>query len=81
MNLLPAFEIGFFNAWIFMIWTILIPIFLNFIIKEKVISKILQTSVPMKYEKSLDIISISAVIFGFLYSIFLPLKSIQYGSI
>jgi len=57
-----------------MIWTIVIPILLNFIIKDKGVSKILRTSVPMKYEKSLNIISMGAVIFGFLYSIFLPLK-------
>jgi protein-S-isoprenylcysteine O-methyltransferase Ste14 len=73
MSLIPAFELGLWNAWIFMIWTIVIPILLNFIIKEKGVSKILRTSVPMKYEKSLNIISMGAVIFGFLYSIFLPL--------
>jgi len=57
-----------------MIWTIVTPIFLSFIIKEKGVSKILRTSVPMKYEKTLNIISTGAVIIGFLYSIFLPLK-------
>ena len=55
MSLIPAFEIGIWNAWIFMIWTIVIPILLNFIIKEKGVLKILRTSVPMKYEKSLNI--------------------------
>ena len=74
MSLVPAFEIGIWNAWIFMIWTIVTPIFLSFIIKEKGVSKILRTSVPMKYEKTLNIISTGAVIIGFLYSIFLPLK-------
>ena len=74
MSLIPAFEIGLWNAWIFMIWTILIPILLNSIIKEKGVSKILRTSVPMKYEKTLNIISMGAVIIGLLYSIFLPLK-------
>ena len=69
MNLIPDFEIGFWNAWIFMIWAIVLPIILNFIIKEKEITKILRTSVPMKYEKTLNIISMVAVIFGFLYSI------------
>jgi len=56
-----------------MIWTIVLPILLGLIIKEKTVSKILRTSVPMKYEKSLNIISMGAVIFGFIYSIFLPL--------
>jgi len=74
MSLVSAFEIGIWNAWIFMIWTIVTPIFLSFIIKEKGVSKILRTSVPMKYEKTLNIISTGAVIIGFLYSIFLPLK-------
>jgi len=74
MSLIPAFEVGLWNAWIFMIWTIVTPILLSLIIKEKGVSKILRTSIPMKHEKTLNIISMSAVIIGFLYSIFLPLK-------
>ena len=74
MSFIPAFEIGIWNAWIFMIWTIVTPILLSLIIKEKGVSKILRTSVPMKHEKTLNIISMGAVIIGFLYSIFLPLK-------
>ena len=74
MSFIPAFELGLWSAWIFMIWTIVTPILSSFIIKEKQVSKILRTSVPMKYEKTLNIISTGAVIFGFLYSIFLPLK-------
>jgi len=74
ISLIPEFEIGIWNAWIFMIWTIVLPIILGFIIKEKGVSKILRTSAPMKYEKPLNIISMGAVIFGFIYSIFLPLK-------
>jgi len=74
MSLIPSFEIGLWNAWIFMIWTIVTPILLSLIIKEKGVSKILRTSVPMKHEKTLNIISMGAVIIGFLYSIFLPIK-------
>jgi len=74
ISLIPAFEIGIWNAWIFMIWTIVTPILSSFIIKEKVVLKKLRTSVPMKYEKTLNVISMGVVIFGFLYSIFLPLK-------
>ena len=74
MSLIPSFEIGLWNAWIFMIWTIVTPILLSLIIKEKGLSKILRTSIPMKHEKTLNIVSMSAVIIGFLYSIFLPLK-------
>jgi len=74
MSLTPAFELGLWNAWIFMIWPIITPILSSFIIKEKGVLKKLRTSAPMKYEKVLNIISMGAVIFGFLYSIFLPLK-------
>ena len=74
ISLIPPFEIGLWNAWIFMIWTIVTPILLSLLIKEKGVSKILRTSVPMKHEKTLNIISMGAVIIGFLYSIFLPLK-------
>jgi protein-S-isoprenylcysteine O-methyltransferase Ste14 len=74
MSLVPAFEIGIWNAWIFMIWLILLPILSTFIIKEKGVSKRLKTSVPMRYEKSLNIVSTSAVIIGLIYSFFLPLR-------
>ena len=61
-----------------MIWLILIPILSNLIIKDKNTSKRLSTSVPIKYEKALNVMSMAAVIFGFIYSIFLP---IQFGNI
>jgi uncharacterized membrane protein len=41
MSLIPEFEIGIWNAWIFMIWWIVIPFLSSFIIKEKNVSKIL----------------------------------------
>jgi len=74
MSFIPVFELGLWNAWIFMIWTIVTPILSSVLIKEKGVTEILRTSVPMKYEKVLNIISMDAVIFGFLYSIFLTLK-------
>ena len=74
MSLIPAFEIGLWNAWILMVWLIALPFLSTFTIKEKGISKILRTSVRMKYEKTLKGISTAAVIIGFIYSIFLPLK-------
>ena len=74
MSLIPAFEIGIWNAWIFMIWPIVLPFLSSFIIKDKRVSKRLRTSVPMKYEKTFNVISMAAVIVGFIYSIFLPLK-------
>ena len=78
MLFIPDFELGFWNAWIFMIWLILIPILSNLIIKDKNTSKRLSTSVPVKYEKALNVMSMATVIFGFIYSIFLP---IQFGNI
>jgi protein-S-isoprenylcysteine O-methyltransferase Ste14 len=74
MSFIPTFEIGFWNAWIFMIWLILLPILSSLIFKEKGVSKSLRTSVPMKYEKILNMMSTAAVIVGFIYSFFLPLK-------
>ncbi len=71
ISLTPEFEVGIWNAWIIMIWTIVIPILLNSIIKEKGVTKILRTSVSMKYEKTINKISMGAVIIGFIYSIFL----------
>ena len=73
MSFIPTFEIGLWNAWIFMVWLIATPFLSSFVIKEKGVNKILRTSVPMKYEKTLNIISMAAVYIGFLYSIFLPL--------
>ena len=73
MDIIPNFEIGLFNAWIFMIWTIISP-FISFrILNDKKISKKISYSVKIKHEKILNILSMSAIIFGFIYSIFLPI--------
>ena len=74
MSLIPDFEIGFWNAWIFMIWLILFPVITGNISKFKEVSKRITKSVPIKHEKKLNFISTSAFIFGFFYSIFLPIK-------
>ena len=74
MSLIPAFEIGIWNAWIFMIWLVISPLLSNVIIKEKDVSKRLRASAPMKYETILNIISMVAVFGGFAYSIFLPIQ-------
>lgn len=74
MSLIPDFEFGFWNTWIFMIWLILFPFITSYIRKFYEVSKRLTKSVPIKYEKKLNFISTSAVIFGFIYSIFLPIK-------
>jgi protein-S-isoprenylcysteine O-methyltransferase Ste14 len=74
MSLLPSLELGLFNAWVLTIWLLILPIISKFIIKDKNTSKKLQTSVPVKFEKALNIMSMTVVIFGFIYSIFLPIK-------
>jgi protein-S-isoprenylcysteine O-methyltransferase Ste14 len=74
MSLTPAFELGVWNAWIFMIWPIVLPFLSNFTIKEKGVSKKLRTSVPIRFEKTLNVITTAAVVLGFIYSVFLPLK-------
>jgi len=74
MSIVPAFKIGFWNAWIFMIWLILIPASSTFIIKEKEVLKRLSASVPMKFEKISNILSMVVLIVGFIYSIFLPIQ-------
>jgi len=73
MDIIPNFEIGLFNAWSFMIWTIISP-FISFrILIDKKILKKISFSVQIKNEKILNILSMSAIIFGFIYSIFLPI--------
>jgi hypothetical protein len=75
MSWIPDFEIGIWNAWIFIIWPIILKsIPSSLIIKEKKVIEILSISAPMKYEKILNIISMAAIIVGIIYSIFLPLK-------
>lgn len=74
MSLIPDLELGIWNAWIFTIWLIISPFLSGIIVNEKRISKNLRASAPMKHEKTFNVISMAAVIFGFIYSIFLPLK-------
>jgi len=74
MSLIPSFQLGLWNAWILTIWLLILPIISNLIIKDKNTSKKLQTSVPVKFEKALNIMSMAVVIFGFIYSIFLPIE-------
>lgn len=74
MSLRPAFEIGLWNAWIFMICFFLPPITSILGSKGKATSKRLAVSVPIKHEKLLNVISTATVVAGFIYSVFLPLQ-------
>ncbi len=77
MSWIPAFELGIWNAWIFMIWQIIIPILLTFIVKEKSTIQKLSASVPMKLEKTSNTLSMVLLIVAFIISIFLPLQLIN----
>jgi len=74
MSLRPAFEIGLWNAWIFVIWVVLPPIISILGSKGKATSRRLAVSVPIKHEKLLNVISTATVVAGFIYSVFLPLQ-------
>jgi len=74
MSWIPDFEIGIWNTWIFMIWLIIIPVSSTFIIKEKTVLKRLSASVPMKFEKTSNTLSMVLLIVAFIISIFLPLQ-------
>lgn len=74
MSLMPVFEIGLWNAWIFIIGFFLpaiIPILFG---KGKASLKRWNTSVPIKHEKTLNVISTGIMIVGIIYSFFLPLQ-------
>jgi len=74
MSLIPAFEIGIWNAWIFIIGFLLPPILSILCSKGKATSKKWMVSVPIKHEKLLNVISTVIMVVGFIYSIFLPLR-------
>ena len=74
MSITPAFELGIWNAWIFMICFYLPSIILILGSKGKTTSKRLAVSVPIKHEKLLNVISTAIMVAGFIYSIFLPLQ-------
>ena len=75
MSLIPAFEIGVWNAWILMVYTLAHIFLLSLIFKDamkkrKASGNILYT----KIEKSANIFRQIILILTFIYSIFLPLK-------
>lgn len=74
MSLMPAFEIGLWNAWIFIICILLPPIISIIVGKGKASSKRLNVSTPIKHEKLLNVISTAIVVAAIIYSIFLPLQ-------
>jgi len=74
MSWIPEFEIGIWNAWIFVIWPIVINLSGSSIVKDKEVIKRLRVSIPMEFEKLSKILMMTPIIIGVIYSIFLPLK-------
>jgi protein-S-isoprenylcysteine O-methyltransferase Ste14 len=74
MSLIPAFEIGIWNAWIFVIGYLLPPIISILCSRGKETLKRWNISVPIRHEKLLNVISTAIMFAGVIYSIFLPLQ-------
>ena len=74
MSLIPAFEIGIWNAWIFVIGYLLPPIISILCSRGKATSKRWNVSAPIRHEKILNVISTTIMFAGVIYSIFLPLQ-------
>jgi len=74
LSLIPEFELGLWNAWIFIICVYLPPFISILGSKSKTTSKRLNVSVPIKHEKLLNVISTAIWVAGIIYSIFLPLQ-------
>ena len=75
MSLIPAFEIGVWNAWIFMIWLVIFTFVLRLVSKE-VYQRAGQPSdmKPSYTYKIVSYISMPLWILATLYSVFLPFQ-------
>ena len=78
MSLIPAFELGLWNAWIFMLYVVFLNIFpyvLSGWLNDKEVLRKLGTDMPLnKSEKRISNI-ISFLVFALIaYSVFVPLK-------
>jgi protein-S-isoprenylcysteine O-methyltransferase Ste14 len=73
MSLIPAFEIGVWNAWILTIYFFMVPFLVS--LKYKDIPKKCPVSAPLnKTRKKFDTFMTVILILALIYSIFLPLK-------
>ncbi len=73
MSLIPAFEIGIWNAWLLLILLVLVPPIMTSVTKG-LYMKIESTAKLSKSEKRVFVLSKVVLMLTFLYSIFLPLK-------
>ncbi|MFC1989769.1 methyltransferase family protein [Chloroflexota bacterium] len=77
MSLVPAFEIGFWNAWILMVYLPLHPLLMMLIDKAVGaggMSKKMESAPYNKTEKRIFYVSMSTLFLLLIYSVFLPLK-------
>jgi protein-S-isoprenylcysteine O-methyltransferase Ste14 len=75
MNILPEFELGILNTFLFMIWLLILPFLTTLIVQQPAIAKTIRTSAPMNYEKTFNFLSMAAIIIGTLLSFFIPLQT------
>ncbi len=75
MSLIPAFEIGIWNAWILMVWSVIQTF--GFMLLNKEVYKKAGNPPDMKQSRTYKIISFLSMplwLLAIVYSIFLPLK-------
>jgi protein-S-isoprenylcysteine O-methyltransferase Ste14 len=73
MSLIPAFEIGLWNAWLLMLPLFLIPAIMSSV-KKGLFKKTESTANLSRREKRVFVLSKVVLVLTFLYSIFLPLR-------
>jgi protein-S-isoprenylcysteine O-methyltransferase Ste14 len=74
MSFIPAFELGLWNAWIFVLCSYFVPILLMLGSKDKASLKRLNVSAPIQHERLFNVVSTVIMLAGVIYSIFLPLQ-------
>ena len=75
MSLIPAFEIGVWNTWILMVYTLVHTFLLSLIFKDAVKKRGAPGDIPYtRVERSATIFRQIIFILTFIYSIFLPLQ-------
>ena len=74
MSLIPDFELGLWNAWIFILLGPSLEAFLGFMISGEAMKKAHITTAHSKIEKILGRIAVLLMFVFWIYSIFLPLK-------
>ena len=75
MSLMPAFEVGIWNAWIFMVWSVIQTF--GFMLLNKEVYKKAGNPPNMKLSRAYKIISFLSMplwLLAITYSVFLPLK-------